>query len=166
MRTYSKERKEAVLKKLFPPINLSFKNLSDEEGIPVSTLYTWHTKYKSGGGLVRKSDKGSKNWSAQERFSIIVETSKLSELELGEYCREKGIYPEQIKSWKDAFISNELSKANVSKQDKAETQSDKKRIIALEKELRRKEKALAETAALLVLRKKLQAFYEEGREDD
>ena len=166
MTTYSKERKEAVLKKLLPPISLSFKKLSEEEGIPVSTLYTWHTKYKIAGGLMRKSGRGNKNWSAEERFSMIVETSKLSELELGEYCREKGIYPEQIKSWKEAFISNESPKANVSKQDKAQAQGDKKKINALEKELRRKEKALAEAAALLVLRKKLHAFYEEGNEDD
>jgi hypothetical protein len=47
-----------------------------------------------------------------------------------------------------------------------QSRADKKQIRQLEKELRRKERALAEAAALLVLRKKLKAFYGEDPEDD
>ena len=90
----------------------------------------------------------------------------LSEAELGQYCREKGLYPDQVKGWKqdclEGFNSNPERQRETAKQSRA----DKKQIRQLEKELSRKEKALAEAAALLVLRKKLKAFYGEGQEDD
>ena len=97
---------------------------------------------------------------------MVVETIALSESELSEYCRQKGLYPEQVKTWKQdclaGFESTPARKAQALKQSK----SDRKQIRKLEKDLRRKERALAETAALLVLRKKLNAFYEEDQEDD
>lgn len=166
MRTYSTERKASVLKKLHSPRNLTYNALSQEEGIPLSTIYTWQRQQERAGKVANKTEKGSASWSAEERFSAVVDTAKLSELELSEYCREKGIYPEQIKAWKAAFISNGSPQATSVLQEKAQTKKDKKRITELEKELRRKERALAEAAALLILRKKLHAFYEEGSEDD
>jgi transposase-like protein len=104
-------------------------------------------------------------WSVEARFSAIVETATMSELDLGEYCREKGLYPEQIKEWKAEFIASLTGNTVSSQQEKTQGKGDKKRINQLEKELRRKEKALAEAAALLILGKKLQAFYGEGSED-
>lgn len=166
MRTYSTERKEFVLKKLQPPLNLSYSALSREEGIPLGTIYTWQKQQERAGTVANKTDKGSVSWTVEERFSAVVDTAKLSELELSEYCRAKGLYPEQIKAWKTAFISNGSPQVISGQQEKNRTKADKKRINELEKELRRKEKALAEAAALLILRKKLHAFYEEGSEDD
>ena len=95
----------------------------------------------------------------------MIETATLTELELGEYCRSKGLYPEQIARWKKACLQGAETAAEQQKQRQSESKKDKKRIKALEKELRRKEKALAETAALLVLRKKLNALWEENEED-
>jgi transposase len=95
--------------------------------------------------------KRGKLWTTEARFSVIVETAKLSETELSEYCREKGLYPEQVRTWKASFIAHDKMSGNGDK--KAEAKVDKKRIIQLEKELRRKEKALAEAAALLILEK-------------
>jgi len=86
----------------------------------------------------------------------------LNESELSQYCREKGLYPEQVKEWKAAC---QLSEVERRKQDREQAKKDKKRIKALERELNRKEKALAETAALLVLRKKFNAFWEEKEGD-
>lgn len=164
MRTYSTERKESVLRKLSNCVN--YRALSREEGIPLSTIYTWQKQRgerttKMGNIKVRKATR----WTSEERFSAIVETAKLNEIELSEYCREKGLYPEQLNEWRAAFIENE-SKANSSQPGKTQSKADKKRISQLEKELRRKEKALAEAAALLILRKKLDAFYGEGGEED
>jgi hypothetical protein len=94
---------------------------------------------------------------------VVLETATLAEIEVNEYCRTKGLYPEQIKDWKLACIAGNTNnkKAIVPAQNKA----DKKRIKQLEKELNRKEKALAETAALLVLRKKFNAYCQ-GNEDN
>ncbi len=90
----------------------------------------------------------------------------MTEHELSQYCREKGLYPEQINEWRSecmqGFMTQKEREAEVKKQAKA----DKCEIKELKKELRYKEKALAETTALLVLRKKLRAFYGEEPEDD
>ena len=96
----------------------------------------------------------------------MVETAALSESELGEYCRKKGLYPEQIKQWKQQCLQGFQSNEQQAKVLKQQTKEDKAEIKLLKKDLRFKEKALAETAALLVLRKKLKAFYGEEPEDD
>lgn len=165
MRQYSEERKASVLSKLLPPHNKTYLEISREEQIPATTIYTWLKKRNQVGTMNSKSGKKSPLWSAEARFSAIVETATMNELALGEYCREKGLYPEQIKGWKAEFIASLSEKPSLNTQKSKQEQGDKKRISHLEKELRRKEKALAEAAALLVLGKKLQAFYGEGSED-
>lgn len=89
----------------------------------------------------------------------------LTELELSEYCRHQGLYPEQIRRWKDACIQGAQKAEAHQQQQRLEAKQDKQRIKALEKELNRKEKALAEAAALLVLRKKLTALWEANEAD-
>jgi hypothetical protein len=101
--------------------------------------------------------------SKEDKLSIIIETASLSEVELGEYCRRKGLYPEQIAGWKKTFIQSEST--TTSKADREQLRRQSKTIKALQSELNRKEKALAEAAALLVLEKKLQALLED-REDE
>jgi transposase len=165
MRQYSEERKASLLNKLLPPHNKTYTELSKEEGVPATTIYTWIKKRTRVDTMSSKSVKASGIWSVEARFSAIVETATLSEVELGEYCREKGLYPEQLKQWKNECIAGLTQKPACIHQEKSQGKGDKKRISHLEKELRRKEKALAEAAALLILGKKLQAFYEEGSED-
>ena len=111
------------------------------------------------------SGKTSDQWSAEAKFAVVLETAAMSESQLSEYCRSKGLYPEQVKAWKQACIQGQLSEAERRKQEREQAKEDKKKIKELERELKRKEKALAETAALLVLRKKLNALWGE-KEDD
>ena len=97
---------------------------------------------------------------------VVLETANLTEIEFSEYCREKGIYPEQVKEWKeDCINANDSAKENNSKASK-ELREERKAKEKLEKELARKEKALAETAALLVLRKKADAIWGTDEEDE
>jgi len=165
MPSYSEERKAAVLKKMLPPHNQSVAEVSREEGISDATLYNWRTQAKEQGFPVPGSGKTSDQWSAESKLAVVIETAALNESELSEYCRQKGLYPEQVKEWKAACIQGQLSEAERRKQDREQAKKDKKRIKTLERELNRKEKALAETAALLVLRKKLNAFWEEKEGD-
>ncbi|KAA8995766.1 transposase [Affinibrenneria salicis] len=106
------------------------------------------------------ADKTTEQWPAEARLAVIIETATLSEAELAQYCRKKGLYPEQISQWKQGFL--QVS----SPDDKASLKQSQKRIKQLEKELTRKEKALAEAAAILVLRKRLQDYYGETDGDD
>jgi len=82
----------------------------------------------------------------------------MSEEEVNAYCRVKGIFKHQLHEWEREFL-NSKSKDNSS--TKEALQEEKNRSHALAKELRRKEKALAETATLLVLQKKFQALLED-----
>ena len=106
------------------------------------------------------------NWTGENKLAVVIETSALNEEGLAEYCRQKGLYPEQVKTWKQDCLAGFESTPTRKPQALKQSKSDRKQIRKLEKELRRKERALAETAALLVLRKKLNAFYEEDQEDD
>jgi DNA-binding transcriptional MerR regulator len=127
-------------------------------------LYSWRDKYLKAEGSSLADSKSSDGWSPEQKFSIVLETASLSEIELSEYCREKGLYPEQIKEWKQSCISGNQTQAQQRKQLAQERKADRKRIKELEKELKRKDAALAETAALLVLRKKLNAYW--GEDED
>jgi transposase-like protein len=157
---YSSQFKEAILNKLSQS-GLSVRKFSKQEGINTSTLYSWQKQFNTSGLSVTKVSSSDK-WSSEEKFSVVLETATLSAVELSEYCRAKGLYPEQIKEWKQACIAGNTTTKQVKRvKVTPEQKSDKNRIKELERELRRKEKALAETAALLVLGKKYDAYWKE-----
>lgn len=158
---YSPERKEAVLKKMMPPHNRTIKQLALEESISEATLYNWRQEARSKGILMPDGDAGPEGWNARDKFAAVLECASLNELELAEYCRRKGIYPNQLKQWRKACESANDWDRQANKKLNSERRTDRKRINNLEKELQRKEKALAEAAALLVLQKKLQAIWED-----
>jgi transposase-like protein len=166
MSRYSPERKEALLKKLLPPINLSVAELARQEGVSEQTLYTWRKQAKAGGAAVPGDKNLPDDWPAEAKLAVVIETAPLSEIELNEYCRRKGLYPAQVKDWRQACIIGQQSSRDQRLNDQAQARADKKRIKDLERELRRKEKALAEAAALLVLRKKLNAYWGDDSEDE
>ncbi|GAA5134754.1 transposase [Thalassotalea piscium] len=162
MKHYPEDHKKAVIRKLIES-GLSLRQFAKLESINLSTLYSWRDKYLKAGSSLTDSN-NSNGWSPEQKFSIVLETATLSEIELSEYCREKGLYPEKIKEWKQSCIAGNQTQAQQRKQLIQERKVDRKRIKELEKELKRKEAALAETAALLVLRKKLNAYW--GEDED
>ncbi len=164
MSKYSTERKAAILKKLLPPESRTVKEVAIEEGIHFQTLYSWLNIARDRESSVPDKKLPVTNWSAEMKFSVIVETASFTEAELSQYCREKGIYPEQVKTWKVECLQGFKSSKEQKKAELKQAQVYKHENKQLKKELRRKEKALAETAALLVLRKKLNALWEEDEE--
>ena len=165
MKRYSSERKAAVLKKLLPPHSLSVAELSREEGISDVTLYTWRKQAITRGESVPNTPTKT-TWSSEARLSVVIDTTTMGELELGQYCREKGLYPEQIKQWHQACLDGQTTATHRAKEVATQAKQDKKRIRELERELQRKEKALAEAAALLILRKKLSALWGDENGDN
>ena len=165
MARYSKEMKAAIIQKMMPPNNMPVAQIKKETGITDVTLYTWRKQAKAQGVPVPGDGKNPNQWSAENKFSVLMETASMNSTELSEYCRKKGFYPEEIEQWKADFIAGSSQPAESRQALAAERRDDKKRIQKLEKELKRKDKALAETAALLVLSKKANAIWGE-REDD
>jgi transposase-like protein len=164
MNKIPKERKEAVLAKLTGPDRKSVEQLAKEEGISAPTLYAWRKQARQQGRLMPDQDDSPQGWSAQDKFNAVIETAGLNEAELSQYCRSKGLYREQIERWRQACAqANDWDRTQnlvLARQQR----EDRHRIQELEKELRRKEKALAETAALLVLTKKAEAIW--GAKDE
>ncbi len=160
MKRISPERKASILAKLLPPYNMTVAAVAQMEGISEATLYNWRNQARAEGNPVPGAEKTTDQWSAEARFAVIVETATLSEAEIAEYCRKKGLYPEKLIHWKQGFIQTENPGGN------AALKQSQKEIKQLKKELLRKEKALAKAAAILVLRKKLTDYYGEADGDD
>ena len=156
---YSPERKEAVLGKMLPPHNRTIRQLGQEEGISEATLYNWRQEARNKGILMPDGNTGPEGWNARDKFAAVLESASLNEHELAEYCRKKGVYTEQLEQWRRACENANDWDQQANTKLKSEQKRSRKRIKGLEKELRRKEKALAETAALLVLQKKVESIW-------
>ena len=147
MKTYSPERKAAVIAKMLPPHNQPISQLSRLEEIPIKTLYHW----RSEAGISTLPVAGDKalprEWSKEARFAVLVETTPLSAHAVAEYCRRKGLYPEQLQQWKDELMQPSQ------REEKAEIKRLRKENQQINREIARKDKALAEAAALLLLEK-------------
>jgi len=143
----SEKYKQAVLRKLAHS-SLSLRQFAAEEGIAISTLHKWRDRYE-----IETLDKpvsvSSDRWSSEEKFAVVLECAALSEIELNEYCRASGLYPEQVTLWKHGCIQGNMKSDDQQKKANVRAKADKKRIKELERELARKEKALAEAAAAL-----------------
>jgi hypothetical protein len=100
------------------------------------------------------------------KVGAAVETTSTIEPELSGYCRSKVPYPEQIRRWKKAGLQDSCSAGKQRQQRQREAKRDKQRIKTLERDLRRKEKDLAKTAALLLLLEKLDVLFEDTRPSD
>lgn len=147
------------------PMNKAIPALAKEHGISEQTLYTWRQKLKSQGVPVPGNGKNADEWSSRDKFSVVLETAHLNEAQLSEYCRSKGLYPEQVAQWRITCQEANATEAERSRDQRAQNQSDRKEIKQLKRDLQRKEKALAEAAALIILRKKAQAIWGEPEED-
>ena len=162
---YSPERREAILAKLEAPYNRTVNDLAGEEGISAATIYNWRKQARSTGRLLPNASPTTEGWSSAQKFNAVLETAALTEEELSEYCRRRGLYPEQIRRWRASCEqANDRSDQAAARQSEA-TKAERKRIRELERELRRKDAALAETAALLALRKKVQAIWGTRKND-
>jgi transposase-like protein len=165
VKRYSEERKEAILRQMMPPENKAVSVLARESGITEQTLYTWRRQLKAQGMPVPGDGKNAEEWSSEDKFAVVLETAALNEAQLAEYCRRKGLYVEQIAAWREACKLANAHSAERTREQREQSKNDRKRIKQLEKELHRKERALAEAAALLILRKKAQAIWGEHEDD-
>jgi transposase-like protein len=105
--------------------------------------------------------KRPEDWSPEDKLKAVLDAAALSDEQLGAFLRRKGIHETHLQQWRLQMLDG-LGKTPADRKPKRSA-TDAKRIRSLEKELKRKEKALAETAAILVLKKKAQEIW--GDED-
>ena len=158
---YSEAFRSKMVQRMAGPEAISANRLSQEVGIGQPTLSKWLRQAEGRMGSVKlgsppPSPRRPEDWSPEERLRIVLEASRLSEEELGAFLRREGLQEAVLAEWKAAALD--------ALKPQRKPSGDSKRVRELEKQLRRKDKALAEAAALLVLQKKAQAIW--GDEDD
>jgi len=157
MMGYSIGMKEAVIQKALLG-NKPQREIAKEAGIGLSTLRNWLKQYRNSGTVpLKKKEKRPQDWTAEERLAALIETGSLTDEERVAWCRKHGLFAHHLEQWKVDTIA-----ATTQPQTKGKSKEDRhlrKEIADLKKELSRKDKALAETAALLVLKKKAREIW-------
>lgn len=170
--TYSASFKiNAVKKALSRPEGTSLVSIARSLGVSKSALHSWTQKaqlhtlepYTEFESNHMTTEKRPQDLNLQERLDIIIACSTLDEQGVSELCRQKGLYPHHVEQWKLDFVGQ--PSVSTASEARAEVKSLKAENKALAKELNRKEKALAETAALLVLQKKFNILMGDDEEN-
>ena len=156
MARYGQAYKDRTVARLLPPESSAIDVVSREVGISVATLEHWRANAVANG-----SGGGSARWTAAARLQAVIVTAAMDEATRSAWCREHGLYPSELDGWKQDAIAG-LGEPRAA--SAVEARQDRRRVKELERELHRKDKALAETAALLVLAKKMKAVFHEGED--
>jgi len=151
---YGQAMKARVVARLLPPESASLETVSRDIGVSVVTLERWREDVQSRPARGRA-------WTAAARLEAVIVTAALDETGKSAWCREHGVYPAELDKWR-LSATTALAEPEEARASPQATRQDKKRIKELERELLRKDRALAETAALLVLSKKVAAIFNKG----
>ena len=167
MATFSQEFKvQSVEKALSRRADQTLKNIADDLRVGYSTLQTWIRLAKKNKlenpETTMSTEKSPQSWTKAQRLEALMDCHSLNDEQLSSYCRENGIYPHHVKEWKSGFLSESQASGSASSQEQKKLKQENTR---LQKELNRKDRALSETAALLVLSKKCQAIWGETEVD-
>ena len=158
---YGNAIKDSVIKRILPPDAESIRSVSLDTGISDQTIRNWLAKFNQG-IIGQDAPLGPRQLDEVEKFNLLLESRSLSEEELGSWIREKGLHTEHLQLWQQEIRDTVKTQNN---QDKQNMRDARKRIKELEKEVNRKDKALAEMAALLTLKKKLRYILGENEDD-
>jgi len=162
-------KQQAVEKALSRPEGTTLAEVTDSLGIGHSTLHKWMVKSRNqelGSNSAHDStsisgvrkEKRPQDWSQEERLEMVIACGALDEAAMNALCRERGLYAHHVRQWKQDLISS------FSANERSDPKRLKSEVRELKKELNRKDRALAETAALLVLQKKVSAIW--GNDED
>jgi transposase-like protein len=136
--------------------------LAEQFGISRRTVQNWVREYRASGDRpLTQKDKRPQSWTTEERLEALLASHGLAEEALGAWCRERGVHTHHLAQWRRELVEGSNEKVIGA----VETRALREENRALKKELRRKDKALAETAALLVLKKKAASIWGEVEDD-
>lgn len=163
---YSDKFKAKLIAKMIGPSAISANQLAQEVGLSQPTLSRWLREAKLAPvtkKALKKTERApQKRWTPEEKLRVLGEAANVDEAGLGALLRREGLHDADLRRFREELL--EALRGTGAKSRKPTPEA--KRVKELERELRRKEKALAETAALLVLRKKAEAFLSGDEEGD
>lgn len=152
---FSQQFKDAAVQKYLSRGSRSVHEIAQELGTTSTSIFSWARSRRNGTAQMNfKTPRRPEEYSPFEKTKAVVDYLSMPDSDRGEWLRRTGLTSEKIESWKGAAYEG-LGNAKPSPESKA----DKRRIEELERQLRRKDRALAETAALLVLQKKISEIF-------
>jgi transposase-like protein len=159
MQVYSNQFKQEMVRKLTMPGAPSALAMSREVGVSSASLSKWVREYGKKVSLGKtRVERTPRSWTAEEKLKAVTETSGMEEKELGEYLRREGLHSFHLEQWRQEAVGA-LDKPKRTQKEISEIAKLKREKKALERELRRKEKALAEASYLLFVQKKAQEMW-------
>ena len=157
MARYGQAFKDRAVARLLPPQSAAVEWVAREVGIGTHTLERWREDAQLRPARVQ-------GWTAGSRLEAVITTAAMDVASKGAWCREHGMYPVELDKW-FASATAALTEPEEARASPQATRQDKKRIKELERDLLRKERALAETAALLVLSKKVAVIFNKAEDE-
>jgi len=157
---YTPAFRQQALEKVYSRGRQSVVSVAQQLNMNPWTLKNWMTAdKKQQQNTDHSTSRRPQDWTAAQRLEALMQTHAMNEQELSTFCREQGLFMHHLKQWRQDFESGQTAKDNAT-----QLRDLKAANKTLERELKRKEKALAEAAALLVLQKKYQALWEDKGE--
>jgi hypothetical protein len=153
---YGKSFKNKAVMRVLPPQSETLEDVAREIGIGAATLERWRSA-----SLLLAA--GEQSWTAAARFDAVLSTAALDEASKSAWCRSNGVYPQDLAAWQQR-ASDSLAEPHT-RASSQQTREERSRIKELERALLRKDRALAECAALLVLSKKVAAIFHTGEDE-
>ncbi len=163
MQHYSRDIKATMVTKLCSPGGPSVYQLAKETGISSGSLYKWVQAFGEGFRVTQNRRPG--DWTPEEKYAAVLETHSLSGEDLGEYLRKHGLHRSDLDQWKQEALSGFSSKRGRPVKD-PELVASQAKIKVLERDLRRKDRALAEQTTLVILQKKANALWGQDEDDE
>ena len=160
---YSEEFKDAIVTKMFNRGSQTISEVCRQEGVSKSAVRSWQEKRDNGLGMKTKRSRDSQQWPAEVKLNAVLQGNNLGEEDFGVFLRKEGLHSHQVKAWRADILTalGPLSGRSGSMKDGRD-----QRILELEKDLHRKDKALAEASALLILQKKVNLIWEKESEGE
>ena len=157
MARYGEAFRNRAVARLLPPESANVGVVASEIGVSMQTLERWREQAQSRPARGRA-------WTAGARLEAVISAAAMDEVRKSAWCREHGVYPAELDQWR-LSATTALAEPEEARASPQATRQDKKRIKDLERELLRKDRALAETAALLVLSKKVAAIFSKAEDE-
>ena len=159
----TEEFKRAAVEKFHHRGSRSVEEVARGLGVSSWSLYQWSKGYGSSEGM--KKNRRPAERSVQEKLKAVIEFEGLEGEKQGEYLRREGLHSEHIAGWKKSMEAGLEGGGGLTAANRSEWAADKKKIKELERDLARKDRALAETTALLVLKKKADLIWGSGENE-
>jgi transposase-like protein len=160
---YSSEFKETAVRKLLSRGSRSVVSICQDLGVSSPTIYEWKRLYATSSGM-KKPEKRPQDRGPAEKLKAVIEYESLAVEKRGEFLRREGLHSEHIEAWKKSMQAA-LEPGAKSQSERTELNELKARNKELERDLNRKDRALAETTALLVLKKKADLIWGTGENE-